>query len=129
MDFYLSPAGKEHLPQIQKLAQQPSTSDTDAELLRYALEAVRLSGFVASREVTVSDTIQEDDGKRVSVHAGDRVVITSVRSLPRLNHTIRISSANNFPDTRHLRPRARRPEPLGGQLPLPRSWVLVALWP
>lgn len=53
----------------------------DARLLGYALEAVRLSGLGATREATVSDTIQEDDGRRVSVHAGDRVLVTLVRPL------------------------------------------------
>lgn len=79
VDFYLSPASKDHLPQIQKLAQKPSASETDAQLLGYALEAVRLSGFNTSREASASATIQEDDGRRVNIRTGDRVLISIVR--------------------------------------------------
>lgn len=43
------------------------------------MEAVRLSGLGVCREATVSETIKEDDGRRVSVHAGDRVLVRFVR--------------------------------------------------
>lgn len=42
------------------------------------MEAVRLSGQGVVREATVSETINEDDGRRVSVRAGDRVLVSLV---------------------------------------------------
>lgn len=79
VDFYLSPAGKPHLAKIQQIARQSPSKETDVKLLGYAMEAVRLTGMRMSREACVSETIQEDDGRRVSVRAGDRVLVNLVR--------------------------------------------------
>lgn len=78
VDFYLSPAGKPHLPQVQQLARQSPSKDTDIKLLGYAMEAVSLSGMSVSREASVSETLREDDGRRVSVRDGDRVLVSLV---------------------------------------------------
>ncbi|KAF3763417.1 heme peroxidase [Cryphonectria parasitica EP155] len=43
VDFYLFPENKSHLLQIQQLAREDPSDETDARLLGYALEAVRLS--------------------------------------------------------------------------------------
>lgn len=78
VDFYLSPAGEPHLAKIQKLARQSPSKQTDVQLFGYAMEAVRLTGMSASREACGSETIVEDDGRRVSVRAGDRVFVNLV---------------------------------------------------
>ncbi|KAL1866885.1 hypothetical protein Daus18300_006588 [Diaporthe australafricana] len=44
VDFYLSPAGKEHLPQVQALSGQASTDQNDKLLLGYIMEGIRLAG-------------------------------------------------------------------------------------
>lgn len=42
------------------------------------MEAVSLSGMSVSREASVSETLKEDDGRRVSVRDGDRVLVSLV---------------------------------------------------
>ena len=44
MDFYLG-EGAQHWPEIQRLAQVDSP-DTDDRLLHYAMEGIRLNGYV-----------------------------------------------------------------------------------
>ena len=77
LDFYLSDIGKEHLPAIQKLAQQDTPEAFD-KLMHYAMEGIRLHGTFASyRTSTISTTI-EDDGKQVRVSPGDRIFCSFV---------------------------------------------------
>ncbi|ROV90358.1 hypothetical protein VMCG_09739 [Cytospora schulzeri] len=74
VDFYLSPAGKEHLPEIQHHARQDASHQTNSLLLGYAMEAIRLAGYLGTyREAVVSDIIKQDNGKSVPVREGDRV--------------------------------------------------------
>lgn len=82
VDFYLTPAGAKALPELQSLAKQASSADTDARLFGYVMEGVRLAGNIGGfREAASDDVIGQDDGK-LSVKAQDRVSINFVRSCP-----------------------------------------------
>ncbi|KAK0649852.1 heme peroxidase [Cercophora newfieldiana] len=60
LDYYLSPAGKSHLPEIHNLAAAPSTPESDALLLGYVLEGFRLSGPSGSyHEASTPTTLSE----------------------------------------------------------------------
>lgn len=50
MDFYLSPAGIEHLPSIQALASQTPSDRNDRELLGYVMEGIRMSRSSSTSE-------------------------------------------------------------------------------
>lgn len=80
VDFYLSDEGKVHIPALHSLAtEQNPTADTDALLLGYAMEGIRLAGtFGSYREVAHDCTITEDDGKKVNVKKGDKVFVSFV---------------------------------------------------
>ncbi|KAK0729630.1 heme peroxidase [Lasiosphaeris hirsuta] len=96
-DYYLSASGKAHLADIHSLANQPSSAETDALLLGYALEGVRLSGTSGAYcEASSADTVQEDDGSEVSVQASDRVYINFANSA---------KDANYFPEPSTVNPR------------------------
>lgn len=78
--YYLAADQQQQLQEVQHIANLPSTKDSDARLLGYASEALRRSaggGVVLGgvREATVGDTVVEDGGARVAVHAGERVVV------------------------------------------------------
>ena len=89
MDFYLSPAGKEYLPEIQLLARQEPSQQTDALLLGYAMEATRIAGGLGTyREAAASAVINEDYGQSLPVRQGDRVFVKLVRLLQRLSPTL-----------------------------------------
>jgi hypothetical protein len=78
VDFYLTPAGSQHIPELNRLANLPSSPETDSLLLGYCMEGIRLSGTSGSyREVAVDDVIMEDDGRQVPVSAGNRVFVNS----------------------------------------------------
>lgn len=77
VDYYLT-EGKQHVAQIHQLARQGSSKATDARLLGYAMEGIRLSGLGACREAAMSDTIREDDGRSVHVQSGSRVFVNFV---------------------------------------------------
>lgn len=81
VDYYLT-EGKQYIPEIHKLALQSSSKDTDARLLGYAMEGIRLSGLGACREAAMSDIIREDDGRRVQVQSGSRVFVSFVGCPP-----------------------------------------------
>ncbi|PHH75249.1 hypothetical protein CDD82_4522 [Ophiocordyceps australis] len=59
VDYFLSPAGEAHARDLHRLASQPSNAETDALLLGYALEGLRLAGGYNTLQVraTASDTI------------------------------------------------------------------------
>lgn len=71
---------------IHHVAVQQQSKETDAELLGYALEGIRLAGgFISCLEATVNETIVDErvvDGKVVQEHVriqpGDRVSLTFV---------------------------------------------------
>ncbi|KAK0714040.1 heme peroxidase [Lasiosphaeria miniovina] len=98
VDYYLSPAGATHLAEIHAVATQPASDATDALLLGFALEGVRLSGVARSScvyEAAAADTI-EDDGSEISVHAKDRVAVSFVEAARDPAH---------FPDPTTVNPR------------------------
>lgn len=79
MDFYLSPKGSAHISDIYAVASQPPSERTDALLLGYAMEGIRLAGtFGLYREAAADDTIYEDDERQVPVNKGDKVFVSFV---------------------------------------------------
>lgn len=77
MDFYLSPAGQKHLPEIHRLA-KANTPESDDILLHYVMEGIRLNGtFGSYRESRTSTTI-DDKTRSVTVHPGDKVFVSFV---------------------------------------------------
>ncbi|CAH0055120.1 unnamed protein product [Clonostachys solani] len=77
VDFYLSPEGVPHVNEIQRVAAQPSSDETDEILLGYALEGVRKAGTTGLyREAAGNDTILEDDGRQVNIKTGDKIFIS-----------------------------------------------------
>ncbi|CAK7274991.1 hypothetical protein SEPCBS119000_006456 [Sporothrix epigloea] len=87
VDFYLSPAGKQHIPDIHRVANLAVSPETDALLLGYAMEGVRLAGtFGSYRLAATDDIIVEDDGRQVPVSAGDRVFVSFVSAARDPNH-------------------------------------------
>ncbi|KOS17402.1 Linoleate 10R-lipoxygenase [Escovopsis weberi] len=83
LDWYLSPSGREHVPALSRLAGHDGSeegvdqAETDALLLGYALEGVRMAGAFGLETVAAgTDTVAEDDGRRVNVNAGDRVYVS-----------------------------------------------------
>ncbi|KAL2021894.1 hypothetical protein VTK56DRAFT_6489 [Thermocarpiscus australiensis] len=98
VDYYLSPNGASHLPEIHALAREPSEQN-DALLLGYALEGVRLSDS-ASRlhfQAVAADTIlADDDGSELSIQPGDRIHI---------NFATALRDPTHFPDPETVDPR------------------------
>ncbi|ROT38441.1 linoleate diol synthase [Sodiomyces alkalinus F11] len=80
VDYYLSPQGRVHLADLHALAnQQPASEQTDALLLGYAMEGIRMAGtFGSYRDAAADDVIVEADGRRVEVKKGDRVFVSFV---------------------------------------------------
>lgn len=98
VDFYLSDEGKTHIPALHSLATEKNpTEETDALLLGYAMEGIRLAGtFGSYREVASDCTIPEDDGREVDVKKGDRVFVSFVSAAKDPAH---------FPDPEKVDPR------------------------
>ncbi|KIH93820.1 prostaglandin-endoperoxide synthase 1 [Sporothrix brasiliensis 5110] len=79
VDFFLTPAGSVHIPDIHRIANEPESPENDALLLGYAMEGIRLAGtFGSYRKAAVADVIKEDDGREVPVKVGDRVFVSFV---------------------------------------------------
>ncbi|KUI59129.1 Linoleate 10R-lipoxygenase [Cytospora mali] len=96
VDFYLSPAGKEHLSRIQFLASQEPSQQTDSFLLGYAMEAIRMSGYSGTyREAAVSDAVEEDNGRSIPVRQGARVFVNFASSS---------KDASRFPNPETINP-------------------------
>ncbi|KAI0473051.1 linoleate diol synthase [Xylariaceae sp. FL0804] len=97
VDFYLSDQGAEHLPELHRIASLPPSGQTDSLLLGYCMEGVRLAGaFGACREAAADGVVREDDGRQVSVKAGDRVF---------MSYTSAASDAKHFPRPGEVNPR------------------------
>ncbi|KAL6892999.1 heme peroxidase [Trichoderma longibrachiatum] len=75
LDWYLSPEGSPYIDDIRTLATQEPTPETDALLLGYAMEGVRMAASGSSLHAVAADTdtIVEDDGRRLNIGQGDRV--------------------------------------------------------
>ncbi|KAK5995433.1 Linoleate 10R-lipoxygenase [Cladobotryum mycophilum] len=79
LDWYLSTEGQQYREELHRLACQESSEETDALLLGYAMEGVRMAGaFGLNTLAAETDTITEDDGSRVNVNQGDRVFVSFV---------------------------------------------------
>ncbi|KAI2618256.1 linoleate diol synthase [Hypomontagnella submonticulosa] len=97
VDYFLSPEGSQHIPEMHRIANLPSSEDTDALMLGYCMEGIRLAGtFGSYREATVGDIIKEDDGREVRVAAGDRVFVSFVGASKDVKH---------FPEPEKVNPR------------------------
>ena len=82
LDYYLSDEGREHLPEINRLA-KANTAEADDKILHYVMEGIRLNGTSGSYRQATRSTIIDDDGRPVSVKAGEKVFCSFVRlSLP-----------------------------------------------
>lgn len=61
------------------IANSPASAETDALLLGYCMEGIRLAGtFGSYRQATADDVIREDDGRYVHVRSGDKVFVSFV---------------------------------------------------
>ncbi|KAI1104345.1 linoleate diol synthase [Jackrogersella minutella] len=79
VDYFLSPEGSKLIPELYRVANLPASEETDALMLGYCMEGIRLAGaFGSYREAAADDTIEESDGRQVPVRAGDRVFISFV---------------------------------------------------
>jgi linoleate 10R-lipoxygenase len=77
MDYYLSPAGAQHLPLIQRLAQYDSP-EADEKLLRYCMEGMRLNGTFNLARESLTNTVLEERGRRVHLTPGSKVLLNIV---------------------------------------------------
>ncbi|CAM1508862.1 Fc.00g026010.m01.CDS01 [Cosmosporella sp. VM-42] len=81
IDWYLSPAGEKYRAELHRIATQESSEETDALLLGYAMEGIRMAGtFGLYREAAAADVITEDDGRKINVNPGDRVFVSFVQA-------------------------------------------------
>lgn len=114
VDYYLG-EGSGLLGELNRVACLPSSEETDALLLGYALEGVRLAGtFGSHREVVGGDKIFEDDGRVVEVSAGDRVFVSFVSfkkpfPFPLLNTHLEQRKANTSRSPPRATPRSSPP--------------------
>ena len=72
IDYYLSDAGKQYLPDINKTA-KTSGAEADERLLRYVMEGIRLNSTFGTSRLATTDTNVDDNGQSVEVKAGDKV--------------------------------------------------------
>ncbi|KAI0847017.1 heme peroxidase [Daldinia vernicosa] len=97
VDYYLSSEGSKYIPEIHSIANNPSSSETDALMLGYCMEGIRLSGtFGSYRQAATGDTSTEDDNREVSISVGDRIFISSTGAA---------KDAEHFPDSDKVNPR------------------------
>lgn len=97
LDYYLTPNGSKHLPELYRVASLPSSEDSDSLLLGYCMEGIRLAGtYGAYREASVDDVITEDDGSEISVKSKHRVFV---------NFSAAAKDAQNFPSPDEVNPR------------------------
>lgn len=73
MEYFLT-TGKEHLPEIQRLAKQDDDASFD-RLSRYVLEASRLNGETAVIRKATTDIVIQDNDRQIPVKAGERVFV------------------------------------------------------
>ncbi|KAI1289055.1 linoleate diol synthase [Xylaria venustula] len=96
LDYYLTPYGSKHVPELYRVANLPSSEESDSLLLGYCMEGIRLAGtFGAYREAEVDGAIPEDDGSEVPVKARDRVFISFASAA---------KDAKSFPEPEEVNP-------------------------
>ncbi|KAK8076499.1 hypothetical protein PG994_003771 [Apiospora phragmitis] len=97
VDFFLGPESVKHVPELHRIANSPASAETDALLLGYCMEGIRLAGtFGSYRQAASDDVIHEDDGRDVDVKSGDRVFVSFVGAAKDVNH---------FPNPEEVNPR------------------------
>ncbi|KAG8625209.1 hypothetical protein KVT40_006960 [Elsinoe batatas] len=81
LDFYLSPRGHEHWPEIRRLALL-NTSAADELLLRYTQEANRINGTFGSYRVATTEGIINDEKFAGNIHVkeGDKIFVSFVKA-------------------------------------------------
>lgn len=77
LDYYLSDAGKVHLPELNRLAKM-DTPEADRKILHYCMEGIRLNGTFGSYREATKPMMIDDNGRQVPVKAGDRVFVSFV---------------------------------------------------
>ncbi|KAF2087527.1 putative fatty acid oxygenase PpoC [Saccharata proteae CBS 121410] len=78
IDFYLSPGGQQHLPDINRLAKL-DTADADDTLMHYVAEGIRLNGTFGSYRLAASPTtISDGPGNDIPIKTGDKVFVSFV---------------------------------------------------
>lgn len=83
--------------ELGRIASQEAGPETDALLLGYALEGIRLAGASKIyRSAVAADTIIEDDGRTITVNAGDQVCTS---------FTTAAEDATHFPNPDTVNPR------------------------
>ncbi|KAI0388734.1 linoleate diol synthase [Xylariaceae sp. FL0594] len=76
VDYYLTPEGSRHLPELNRIAGLPSSEETDSLLLGYVMEGVRLAATHSSdRQAAGDGSIAGDDGGEIPIQAQDRIFI------------------------------------------------------
>ncbi|GAB1194552.1 hypothetical protein APSETT444_003798 [Aspergillus pseudonomiae] len=78
IDYYLS-EGKEHLPEINRLAKEES-KDSEDKLMRYCLEGFRLNGTFGSYREAQTDFLMTDETGDVNIKRGDIVFVGAVKA-------------------------------------------------
>ncbi|KAI8952599.1 linoleate diol synthase [Xylaria longipes] len=97
LDHYLTSSGAKHIPELHRIANLPSSEESDSLLLGYCMEGIRLAGtFGAYREAEVDDAIPEDDGSKIAVKAKHRVFV---------NFAAAAKDGKNFPEPNNVNPR------------------------
>ncbi|OJJ87377.1 peroxidase/cytochrome P450 family protein [Aspergillus glaucus CBS 516.65] len=74
IDYFLSADGAQHLPEINRLAQE-DTPESEEKLRRYVLEAIRINGASAAYREAQTSAILNDNGREISVNPGDKVFV------------------------------------------------------
>ncbi len=69
-----------HLPEIHRLSNIDS-AEADEKILHYAMEGIRLNGTFGSYRQAATSLTVDDNGRQVSVKAGDKVFCSFVGSL------------------------------------------------
>ncbi|KAH7143587.1 heme peroxidase [Dactylonectria macrodidyma] len=123
VDWYLSPAAEQYRAEIHRISLLESGPETDALLLGYALEGVRMSGGLGlHREAVSPDIVAEDNGRKVSVQPGTKIVVSFAAAA---------RNAAHFPDPELVNP--ERPVDsylhagLGGETDIAREVSHMAL--
>jgi linoleate 10R-lipoxygenase len=78
IDYYLSDRGRQHLPDINRVAKE-DTPASDEILLRYCMEAIRLNGVFGSYRESQTGLSLEDKHGLVQIKPGDKVFVSFVR--------------------------------------------------
>ncbi|KAL3493260.1 hypothetical protein BJX62DRAFT_223926 [Aspergillus germanicus] len=77
IDYYLSENGRQHLPDINRVAKE-DTPASDEILLRYCMEAIRLNGVFGSYRQSQTNLSLNDKLGDVQIKPGDKVFVSFV---------------------------------------------------